>query len=99
MQIINHVEIREGKAYIVGREYLKAEMVARMVIDGDYSIQETMQHYDLSASEVYAALAYYYDNQSQLDAMREKQAVRISQNVLDSTKKLEEIRSRKKADE
>lgn len=67
MQIINHIEIREGRDYIAGTNH-KAEMVARMFVGTDYEIEEVMQQYNLSAAEVHAAIAYYYDNQSELDA-------------------------------
>lgn len=96
MQIINHIEIRDGKAYIAGREALKAEMVARMVVDGEYSVQETMEHYELSAGEVHAALAYYYDNRAELDLAREKQGQRIEKYALNASEHLQELRSRKR---
>jgi uncharacterized protein (DUF433 family) len=98
MQVINHIEIQDGKAYIVGRGHLKAEMVARMVVDGNYSVQETMAHYNLSAGEVHAALAYYYDNRDALDQAREKQGEHINNSALNSTEHLEKLRSRQQSD-
>jgi len=73
MQVVNHIEIRDDKAYIHGTNK-KAEMVARMYIGTDYSIEDVMDHYGLSAAEVHAAIAYYYDNQDALDA-RHQQAI------------------------
>ena len=67
MEVIQHIEIRDGRGYI-NRRNLKAEMVARMYIGTDYSIEDVMGHYNLSAAEVHAALAYYYDNRAALDA-------------------------------
>lgn len=97
-QLINHIEMRDGKAYVVGRGHLKAEMVARMVIDGDYSVEETMAHYDLSAGEVHAALAYYYDNRIELDARRAGKGAEIAVNARDAREHLAEIRSRHQSD-
>ena len=66
MQVINHIEIRDGRGYIAGRN-VKAEMVARMYVGTDYSIEDVMEQYNLSAAEVHAAIAYYYDNREELD--------------------------------
>lgn len=71
MEVINHIEIRDGQAYIQGRN-LKAKMVARMHLWENHSIEDVMEHYKLSAAEVHAALVFYYDNQAQLDAEYEE---------------------------
>ena len=73
MEVINHIEIREGQAYIRGTNK-KAEMVARMYIGTTYSIEDVTEHYNLSAAEVHATIAYYYDKQEILDA-RHQQAI------------------------
>lgn len=73
MQVVNHIEIRDERAYIQGTNK-KAEMVARMYVGTSYSIEDVMAHYDLSAAEVHAAIAYYYDNQEALDT-RHQQAI------------------------
>lgn len=67
MQIISHIELRDGVGYLRGRN-LKAKMVARMHLWEHQPIEAVMQHYGLSTAEVYAALAFYYDNQAELDA-------------------------------
>lgn len=67
MQVVNHVEIRDGEAYLSGRN-LKAKLVARMHLWVKRSVEEIMAHYNLSAAEVHAALAFYYDNRETLDA-------------------------------
>jgi uncharacterized protein (DUF433 family) len=64
---MNHIEIRDGRGYIAGRN-VKAEMVARMFVGTDYTVEEVMEHYDLTAAEVHAAIAWYYDNRAELDA-------------------------------
>jgi uncharacterized protein (DUF433 family) len=73
MRLINHIEIRDGRGYIRGTNK-KAEMIARMYLNADYTIEEVMEQYNVSAAEVHAAIAYYYDNQQELDA-RHQQAL------------------------
>jgi hypothetical protein len=36
------------------------------------SIEEVMEHYDLNAAEVHAAILFYYDNKVELDAEYER---------------------------
>lgn len=79
MEIVNHIEMRDGQAVIRGRGHLKAKMVARMHLWDGSSIEDVMAHYGLTASEVHAALAYYYDNQEELDAEYER-AIEESHN-------------------
>ncbi len=66
--IKNYLVFRDGEAVIAGHANLKAEYVARRHVDGGDSIDEVMEHYGLTRPEVYAALAYYYENQVVLDA-------------------------------
>jgi len=91
MQIINHIIMKDGQAYIERKPHLKAEMVARMVVDGDHSVEDVMAHYDLTAAEVHAALAYYYDNQAQLDAEYEQTLAEIRANAMTLEKFKEKI--------
>ena len=82
MQIVNHIVLKDGQARIEGKEHLKAEMVARMYVDGDATIEEVMAHYGLEAAEVHAAIAYYYDNQEALDAAHERALAEIHENAM-----------------
>lgn len=63
---VSHIEIVDGQAVITGTR-LKAKIVAAMVIKAESTIEEVMQQYDLNRAEVYAALAYYYDNQAAIE--------------------------------
>lgn len=67
MHIVNHLEIRDGTAHIIGRN-VKAKMVARLHLWENASIEAVMEQYNLSAAEVYSTIAYYYDHQTTLDA-------------------------------
>jgi hypothetical protein len=57
-------------------------MIARMYVDTDYTVEEVMEQYNLSASEVHAALAYYYDNQAELDARQHETLQWAEENAL-----------------
>lgn len=89
MEVVNHIEIRDGTAFIRGRN-LKAKMVARMYLWEDRSIEEVMEHYHLSAAEVHAALTFYYNNQAQLDAEYEEN-MRLLKEVGTSTEAFQKI--------
>lgn len=66
MEIINHIEIRNGTGFIARRN-LKAELVARMVVDEGATPEATATHYNIQPAEVHAAISFYYDNQAILD--------------------------------
>lgn len=69
MQVIkDYITFKEGEARIAGTEHLKAELVARMHVSGGASIEYVMDHYGLTRAQVHAALTYYYENQTALDA-------------------------------
>ena len=80
IELVNHIVIKDGEARIAGKNHLKAEMVARMYVDGDYTIEAVMTHYGLTAAEVHGAIAYYYDNQAALDAVYERILAEIHEN-------------------
>lgn len=81
MQVINHIEIRDGRAYIQGTNK-KAEMVARMYVGTDYTIEEVMEQYNLTSAEVHATIVYYYDNQEELDARHQKAIQWAEENAM-----------------
>ena len=81
MEAINHIEIRAGRGYIAGRN-VKAEMVARMYVGTDYTVADVMEHYDLSAAEVHAAIAFYYDHRAELDARHTEAIQWAEENAL-----------------
>ena len=70
--IKDYIVFKDGEARIVGKEHLKAELVARMHVNGKAPIEYVMEHYGLTRAEVHAALTYYYENQEALDEAYEK---------------------------
>jgi uncharacterized protein (DUF433 family) len=63
---VQHVEIVDGQP-VVGTQNVKVKMVVNMYLRGDAGLNAVMEHYNLNAAEIYAALAYYYDNQTEFD--------------------------------
>jgi uncharacterized protein (DUF433 family) len=94
--IETHIELRDGQARFKERN-LKVEPVARMHVNGGATIEEVMEHYNLSRAEVYAALTYFYDNQEVLDA-RYAEALEIGRQAgaRDSAEFRAEIETRRR---
>jgi uncharacterized protein (DUF433 family) len=99
MQIINHIIIKDGEARIEGKDHLKVEMIARMYVEGDYSIEDVMTQYGLTAGEVHAAIAYYYDNRAELDAAYVDTLKEIRQNAMTLEKFKTKLAAKNSGDE
>jgi uncharacterized protein (DUF433 family) len=97
MEVINHIEIRDDQAYIRGTNK-KAEMIARMYVGTEYSIEEVMEQYNLTAAEVHAAIVYYYDNQEILDARHQQTLDWVKENTITLDQFKAKIASRKAKD-
>lgn len=70
---VNHIEIRNGQARIVGRN-VKVKMIISALIHGIPStIEEVMEQYNLSRAQVHAVLAYYYEHQEAIDRFFEEE--------------------------
>ena len=69
---MNSITFKDGEARIVGKEHLKAELVARMHVSGGATIDYVMAHYGLTQAQVHVALTYYYENREALDEAYEK---------------------------
>jgi len=98
MEIINHIVMIDNEARISRLPHLKAEMVARMYVDGDYSIDSVMEHYKLTAGEVHSAVAYYYDNQQSLDEAYREALAEVHKHAMTLDKLRDELRARRESD-
>ena len=77
-EAINHISLdARGIAWIVGKNVKVLEIVQDHLAYGwsAETIQENHPH--LSLAQVYAALAWYYDHQSEMDAEIERQGERL----------------------
>jgi len=83
-QLTNHVVITNGIPTVLNRGHLKAEMVARMVVNDGYTIEEAMEHYNLSRAQMYSIIAFYYENQEYLDAEYQRKRDLVRQDAIPS---------------
>ena len=90
---IAHIEIIDGIAYIKER-MLKVRMVAGMYVHAAASIEAVMAQYGLSAAQVHAALAYYYDHLEAYEAEDASAHPLIETAKMQTETRLKEIRSR-----
>lgn len=70
---INHIEIRDGQARIVGRNVKVKMVISRLYHGTGASVEEVMAQYNLSRAQVHAVIAYYYDHQDAIDAYFEEE--------------------------
>ena len=97
-KIMSHLVMKDGQGRIKGKEHIKAEMVARMYVGTDYEIEDVMAQYNLTAAEVHAAIACYYDNQEALDAAHEAVLSEIRDNAMTLDKFKAKIAHRQSGD-
>ncbi len=90
---ISHIEIVNGQAMIQGKN-LKAKLVAAMVVKAGANIDETMEQYDLSRSEVHAALAYYYDHQEAIEQSFREAETYVKQVGISADEHIAQLRAR-----
>ncbi len=83
-KLTNHVVITDNIPTVLGRGHLKAEMVARMVVNDGYTIEQAMEHYHLSHAQLYSIIAFYYENQDYLDAEHKRKWELVHQDALSS---------------
>jgi hypothetical protein len=81
--IKQHIIIKDGKGYLQDYPHLKAYLVAQMHIHGEISVEKVAEHYSIDLADVYAAIAYYYDNQEEIEraiAANIEQAKQVGQD-------------------
>jgi uncharacterized protein (DUF433 family) len=67
--------VRGGRPYLVGTTITVADIAIGKIYRGQ-SAEEIAEWYDIAMPQVYAALAYYYSNKTEIDeSIREKQAI------------------------
>ena len=91
---ISHITIIDCQAYIANR-HIKVKMVVNMIARGQATVEMAMEQYNLSASEIYAALSYYYDNQTAFDAQYEQDRTLLSAVATPADEHIDRLRSKK----
>jgi hypothetical protein len=62
-----HIILKDGIGYLAEHPHLKAHLVAQMHVHGGNSVDAVAEHYQIELADAYAAIAYYYDNQSVIE--------------------------------
>lgn len=81
--IVRTDDVLGGKPRLEGRR-ISVLQVADMVLDADRTPEFVADQLDISLSEVHTALAYYYDNPEEMDAIRERNE-RLEDELADRT--------------
>ena len=94
--IDNHyIEIRGDDiltAVVRNTEY-NAHLVATAALA--QGIEATAEQYSLSLAQIHGVLAFYYDNQSEIEQRYLESQQRLENNAIDGWERLEEMRQRK----
>jgi uncharacterized protein (DUF433 family) len=69
--IVKTDDVLGGNARLDGRRIAVVD-VAERVLDYDHAPEHVADQLDIDVSEVYTALAYYYDNIGEMNAARER---------------------------
>jgi uncharacterized protein (DUF433 family) len=98
VEIRSHIELSGTsplEAVIAGKHY-KAYLVANLAFND--GVEASAEHYGLSLADVYAAMAFYYDNaeaiQNEKEALRELGRTKL--NEQDTSEVIAEIKERMK---
>ena len=93
-----HIEVSDdGRAYIVGDGFrFKVRMLVEEYLAGVHPEELERQHPPLTLSQIYSALAYYYDHKADIDQEIEKlnrfaEEFRAQQGESPLAKKLREL--------
>lgn len=90
---INHIVMVKDKPTIAGTR-LRVMDIAAMVEAGGATVEWILENYDLHPAQVYAALAYYYDHQAEIDEQRRDEDQRVRERAIDSDVHIARIRAR-----
>jgi uncharacterized protein (DUF433 family) len=74
-----HIIIDEESIPRIVNRRIKVKMIAQKHVFTGESPQKIAEHYGIDLSDVYAALAYYYDNQAAMDADFERSEALLKQ--------------------
>lgn len=78
VEIVRTEDVLGGKPRIEGHR-ISVLQVAEMVREGDYSPDDVADQLGLTLAEVHTALAYYYDNPDEMQAVRERREALIEE--------------------
>lgn len=84
---ILHIELDdEGTPRTLNRR-VKVQMIAQMHLVAGETVEAVAEHYGITLADVYAALAYYYDNRADFER-RERALQPLAEQARDYTEAL-----------
>jgi uncharacterized protein (DUF433 family) len=91
---INHIELRDGRALIVGTAITVEDIVALHVINQS-RVEWIAEQYDLTLAQIHAALAHYYDHREEVDEALKTGEARAQAAGVPFDETLQRLRSRR----
>jgi len=94
---INHIVITDAPR--IAHKGIKIGFIVDWIVNRGWTFETVMSDYDLTRSEIHAALSYYYDHKDAIDAWIERQnrtwnELENNPQVIDSHEHLAQIRAR-----
>lgn len=96
LRLDQYIEIREEDiltAVVRGTE-ANAHLVATAALS--QGVEFTAKQYHISMAQVHGALAFYYENQTEIEQRYQEAQTHLEQYAVDGWQRLEEMRNRKK---
>lgn len=96
---INYIEIIQeyGKTKRrIANTQITVDEIVRMHLIGDSSIEWIAENFALTPSQIHAALSYYYDHQTEIDAAIQAENEEFEQQVATNSNKISQLRAQSK---
>lgn len=97
---INYIVITDAPR--IAKKGLKVGFIVDWIVNRGWTFEEVIEGYDLTRSEIHAALSYYYDHKDEIDAWIERQKrdweeIENNPQTIDAKQRLAEMRARYEA--
>lgn len=96
LRLDQYIEIREDNILtaVVRSTEANAHLVATAALA--QGVELTAEQYHISMAQVHGGLAFYYENQTEIEQRYREAQEHLEQHAIDGWQRLEEMRNRKK---
>jgi len=91
---VEHIQIDEDGVPRTINKNVKVKMIASKFLYADESAEDIAEHYGIAVSDVYAALAYYYDNKDEYDERERENMAYVKKHGISTEEHLAQLRAR-----
>lgn len=91
-----HITLDEDGMARTVNGWVKVKMIIQRHLLADEPLAEIADFYNISLADVHAAMAYYYDNQTSIDALFEQAQTLLTQQGVDGSQFKATIQARLK---